>query len=77
MSVYKVVELVGTSIKSWEDAALKVVETAGKSLDDLRIVEIIKQDLVVAKGRTIFRVRVHVSFKYLSEADSDIEWSVS
>lgn len=77
MSVYKVVELVGTSAKSWEDAALKVVETAEKSIDDLRIVEVVKQDIVVAKGRTIFRVRVNVSFKYLSEADSDIDWSVS
>jgi hypothetical protein len=77
MSVYKVVELVGTSTKSWEDAALKVVETAEKSIDDMRIVEVVKQDIVVAKGRTIFRVRVNVSFKYLSEADSDIDWSVS
>ncbi len=77
MSVYKVVELVGPSTKSWEDAALKVVETAEKSIDDMRIVEVVKQDIVVAKGRTIFRVRVNVSFKYLSEADSDIDWSVS
>ncbi len=69
MSVYKFVELIGTSPKSWEDAALNVVEKAGQVLDELRIAEVVKQDLVVAKGTTIFRVRLHVSFKYLRDPD--------
>ena len=69
MSVYKFVELVGTSPTSWEDAARSVVAEAGRSLDELRIAEVVKQDLVVAKGKTIFRVRLHVSFKYLRDPD--------
>lgn len=78
MSVYKFVELVGTSQKSWEDAALKVVSTAEKSLEELRIAEVIRQDLVIGKGRAIYRVRMKVSFKYLGGAeDADIEWGIS
>ncbi len=67
MSVYKFVELVGTSPTSWEDAARSVVAEAGRSLDELRIAEVVKQDLVVAKGKTTFRVRVNLSFKVLRE----------
>jgi dodecin len=64
-SVYKVVELVGTSAKSWEDAATNAVETAAASLRDLRIAEIVKLDMTVEKGRVrAFRARVLVSFKY-------------
>ena len=74
MSVYKFVELVGTSPTSWEDAAQSVVAEAGRSLDALRIAEIVKQDLVVAKGKPIFRVRVHLSFKYRPE-DEDVSLS--
>lgn len=78
MSVYKFVELVGTSHKSWEDAAMKVVETAEKSLQELRIAEVVKQDLVIGEGRKIFRVRLNVSFKYLGEGeDQEIEWKIS
>jgi flavin-binding protein dodecin len=78
MSVYKVVELVGTSSKSWEDAALNVVATAGKSLEDLRIAEVIKQDLVIAEGTAIFRVRLNVSFKYIHEdGEANVGWGVS
>ncbi len=78
MSVYKFVELVGTSQKSWEEAALQCVSTAEKTLDQLRIAEIVKQDLVVANGRTLFRVRLNVSFKYLHEdEDAQIEWKIS
>lgn len=78
MSVYKFVELVGTSPKSWEDAAQNVVATAGKSLDELRIAEVVKQDLVVTKGTTIFRIRLNVSFKYLREDDeATVGWGVS
>ena len=71
MSIYKFVELVGTSPTSWEDAARNVVAEAGRSLEELRIAEVVKQDLVVAKGKMTFRVRVNLSFKYLRE-DEDV-----
>ena len=67
MSVYRFVELVGTSPNSWEEAARNVVAEAARSLEEMRIAEVVKQDLVVAKGKTIFRVRVNLSFKYLRE----------
>jgi dodecin len=64
-SVYKVVELVGTSTKSWEDAAKNAVETAGGSLRDLRVAEIVKLDMTVDNGKvSAYRARVDVSFKY-------------
>ncbi len=64
-SVYKIIELVGTSEKSWEDAAKTAVETAGKSLSDLRIGEITKLDLQMKKNKVAaYRARVSVSFKY-------------
>ena len=69
MSIYKFVELVGTSPTSWEDAARNVVAEAGRSLEELRIAEVVKQDLVVAKGKTTFRVRMNLSFKYLTESE--------
>ncbi|MCK4874034.1 MAG: dodecin domain-containing protein [Phycisphaerales bacterium] len=64
-SVYKVIELVGTSEKSWEDAAKTAVEAAGKSLKNLRIAEISKLDMKVDDGKvTAYRARVSLSFKY-------------
>lgn len=64
-SVYKVIELVGTSKKSWEDAARNAVEMAGKSLKDLRVAEITKLDMRVENGKVVaFRARVSLSFKY-------------
>lgn len=67
-SVYKVIELVGTSQTSWEDAATRAVETAGKSLRELRIAEIAKLDLKVDNGKVVaYRARVKVSFKYGAE----------
>ena len=64
-SVYKVIELVGTSETSWEEAARNAVETAGKSLRDLRIAEIGQMDMRVEDGKvTAFRARVKLSFKY-------------
>ena len=66
-SVYKVVELVGTSEKSWEEAAKNAVETAGKSLKALRIAEIRKLDLKVEDGKVVaYRAKVNLSFKYES-----------
>ena len=64
-SVYKVIELVGTSEVSWEQAAKNDIETAGKSLKNLRVAEIEKLDLKVEDGKvTAFRSKVSLSFKY-------------
>ncbi len=69
-SVYKIVELIGTSEKSWEDAAKNAVETAGKSLRDLRIAEVGKLDMKVEDGKVVaYRARVLVSFKLEGSAD--------
>ena len=66
-SVYKVVQLVGTSPSSWEEAAKNAVETAAKSLKDLRVAEVGKLDLKVEDGKvTAYRARVSLSFKYKS-----------
>jgi len=65
MSVYKVVELVGTSETSWEEAARNAVETASKSLRDLRVAEVGELDMKIENGKvTAFRTRVKLSFKY-------------
>ena len=65
MSVYKVIEIVGTSDVSWEDAAAKAVERAGKSLEDLRIGEVITQDVTINNGLvTGYRTKLSVSFKF-------------
>ena len=67
-SVYKFIDLVGSSSTSWEDAAKNAVETASKSLRDLRIAEIIKLDMKVENGKvTAYRARVKLSFKYASD----------
>ena len=64
-STYKIIELVGTSDKSWEEAAMTAVETAGESVKDLRVAEITKLDLTVENGKvSSFRARLNVSFKY-------------
>jgi len=64
-SVYKIITLVGTSTKSWEDAAREAVETAAKSLRDLRIAEVEELDMQIDKGKVInYRAKVKVSFKY-------------
>jgi flavin-binding protein dodecin len=64
-SIYKVIELVGTSKKSWEDAARAAVETAGANLRDLRVAEITKLDMKIESGKVAaFRARVSLSFKY-------------
>jgi flavin-binding protein dodecin len=64
-AVYRVTEIIGTSTVSWEDAAKKAVETAGKTLRDLRVAEIEKLDLKVEDGKVVaYRARVSLSFKY-------------
>jgi dodecin len=68
-AVYKIVELVGTSPTSWEEAARNAVETAAQTLRELRIAEIIKLDMKVDDGKVVaYRARVSLSFKYASEA---------
>ena len=63
--VYRVTEVIGTSTKSWEDAASNAVATAAKSLRDLRIAEVSKLDLKVEGGAVVaYRARVMLSFKY-------------
>ncbi len=67
-STYKIIELVGTSSSSWEDAAKNAVETASKSLKDLRVAEITKLDLKIENDKvTAYRARVNLSFKYERE----------
>jgi dodecin len=64
-SVYKIIELVGTSTDSWEKAAAAAVERASKSLRDLRVAEIAELDLVISEGKIeAYRAKVKVSFKY-------------
>ncbi len=64
-SVYKVIELVGTSSESWEKAAAAAVERAGKSLRGLRIAEIVEMDIQLSDGNvSAYRTKVKVSFKY-------------
>ena len=65
-SVYKVIELVGTSDKSWEDAAKNAVETASKTIKELRIAEVSTLDMKLDDGKVVlYRARVKLSFKYL------------
>lgn len=65
MSIYKIVEIIGTSPKSWEDATQKALTTAAKSLEELRIAEVVRQDVTLEGGKiTAFRVRLNLSFKY-------------
>jgi len=64
-STYKIIELVGTSPISWEEAAKHAVETASKTLKDLRIAEITKLDMTIENGKIAsYRARINVSFKY-------------
>ena len=63
--VYRVTEIIGTSTTSWEDAARNAVETAAKSLRDLRIAEVSKLDMKIEDGKVVaYRARVSLSFKY-------------
>ncbi|MGD9289483.1 MAG: dodecin family protein [Desulfobacterales bacterium] len=64
-SIYKVIQLVGSSSTSWEDAAKNAIEKAGQTLRDLRIAEVEKLDMKVENGKvTAYRARVNLSFKY-------------
>jgi dodecin len=64
-SVYRVTEVIGVSSESWEAAARSAVETAGKTVRDLRIAEVIRQDVTIENGGVVsYRVRLGISFKY-------------
>ena len=66
-SVYRLVEVIGTSKRSWEDATKNAVETAARTLRDLRIAEVVKMDMKVENGKVSeYRARVLLSFKYES-----------
>lgn len=64
-SIYKVIELIGSSEKSWENAAQKAVERAAESLEDLRVAEVVEQDLKIEEGKIVaFRTKLRLSFKF-------------
>ncbi|MCU0572339.1 MAG: dodecin family protein [Syntrophobacteraceae bacterium] len=65
-SVYKIIELVGTSDSSWEDAAKTALETAAKTLRDLRVAEVTELDVKIEDGKVTYRAKLKVSFKYQS-----------
>ena len=68
-STYNIIELVGTSDKSWEEAAKLAVETAAETVRDLRVAEVIQLDMTVEDGKVnSYRAKVNVSFKYQKEA---------
>lgn len=69
MSVYKVIDVIGTSEQSWEDAATSAIKTTSESIRDLRVAEVVEQDLHVEDdGGIMFRTKLRISFKYEAEA---------
>ena len=69
MSVYRVTEVIGTSTESWEAAARNAVETAAATVRELRVAEVVRQDVTIENGSvTSYRVRLEISFKYASES---------
>ncbi|OPZ46760.1 MAG: hypothetical protein BWY94_00390 [Actinobacteria bacterium ADurb.BinA094] len=68
-SVYKVIEIIGTSDTSWEEAAKSAVEEAADSLDDLRVAEVVQLDMHIVENKVVaYRAKVKVSFKYHKDA---------
>ena len=68
MSVYRVIDVVGTSTTSWEEAAADAIKTAGQSVRDLRVAEVVKQDIHLDEGGAItYRIKLQLSFKYEHE----------
>jgi len=66
-SVYKLIELIGTSTESWEKAASNAVETASKTLQDIRVAEVVELDMVIENGKVqAYRAKIKLSFKYKS-----------
>jgi len=69
VSVYRVIEVIGTSSSSWEEAAADAVKTAGETLRDLRVAEVVEQDIHLDEGGTItYRTKLQLSFKYEHES---------
>jgi flavin-binding protein dodecin len=69
MSVYRVTEVIGVSDESWEAAARSAVETAAETVRELRVAEVVRQDVTIENGRlTAYRVRLAISFKYASDS---------
>jgi len=64
MSVYRVTEVIGTSSTSWEDAAAEAIRTAAGTLRDLRVAEVVKQDIALEDGAITYRTKIQLSFKY-------------
>jgi flavin-binding protein dodecin len=64
-SIYKVIEIIGSSDKSWEDAAKSAIDTASKSVKELRVAEVVEMDINVDDGKLTYRVKLRVSFKYM------------
>jgi len=69
-SVYKIIELVGVSTESWEKAAAAAIETAAKTLKDLRIAEVTSMDMQIEDGKVVtYRTKLKISFKYHKDSD--------
>jgi flavin-binding protein dodecin len=67
-SVYKFIEIAGSSTESWQKAAVAAVETAARSLNDLRVAEVLEQDMTIEKGKvSAYRIKLKVSFKYRTD----------
>jgi flavin-binding protein dodecin len=65
-SVYKVIEIIGSSDKSWEDAAKNAIEATSKSLKELRVAEVEEMDINIDNGKMIYRVKMRLSFKFVA-----------
>jgi len=69
MSVHRVIDVIGTSTTSWEEAAADAIKTAGHSVRDLRVAEVVKQDIHVGdSGELVYRTKIQLSFKYDQES---------
>jgi dodecin len=68
-SVYKVIELIGSSTESWEKASVAGLEAASKSLRDIRVAEVVKFDIHMDNGKPVYRAKLSVSFKYHAEKE--------
>jgi flavin-binding protein dodecin len=67
VSVYKVIDIIGTSSTSWEDAATEAIRTAGQTIRDIRVAEVVEQDIHLDESGTItYRTKLQISFKYES-----------
>ena len=68
MSVYRVIDVIGTSSSSWEEAAAEAISTAGESVRDVRVAEVTNQDIVIGDtGDLVYRTKIQLSFKYESD----------